>query len=325
METILLDAATRLFGAEVTPEVITALERGASPAPLWRKLAAAGLSDALRSEVQGGVGLSWSAFFPLARAAGAVSLPLPLVETAMLRALLAQPPEGAIAIAPHARRVGEAWACPRVPFGAVADWLALATDDGTWLVPLTPAERVLHGLDADIRLPLTPVGAIALPPEIALAEIGALAQAARIAGALARVLAMSLEHVATRQQFGRKLADFQAVQHQLAQLAEATHLASMACEMGFVAGPPARGALLPALAKARTSALVPQGAAIAHAVHGAMGIAAEFELHIHTRALHSARLAFGTESHWQARIGAAVIASRQTSGEFVDKHLTPPL
>lgn len=71
------------------------------------------------------------------------------------------------------------------------------------------------------------------------------------------------------------------------------------------------------------SALAPQGAAIAHGVHGAMGIAAEFPLQIFTRALHAARLAFGTERVWQARIGAALLASGQSSGAFLDACLTP--
>lgn len=323
IEPLLLDAATRLFTRAVTPDLILSLERGAEAAPLWAMLTEAGLPDALRSEAQGGVSLSWPAFFPLARLAGAFALPLPLIETAMLRSLCDDAPDGGIAIAPHGMREGAGWRAAQVPFGAVADWLALEIEGKALLVPLAGVSRIRRGLDADIELPLNPIGARALAPEIALTEIGALAQAVRIAGALTRLLAMSLEHATTREQFGRKIGAFQAIQHQLAHLAEAVHLASMACEMAFVAGPPRRGALLPALAKARCSALVPQGAAIAHAVHGAMGIAAEFPLGIFTRALHAARLAFGTERHWQETVGQALLASRQTSGDFVDTHLTP--
>lgn len=323
MEALLLDAATRLFTKAVTPDIILSLERGAEAAPLWAKLAEAGLPDALRSEARGGVGLSWAAFFPLARLTGEFALPLPLIETAMLRSLCEDAPDGAIAIAPQVVREGEDWRAAQVPYGAVADWLALEIEGKAMLVPLAGGSRTPRGLDADIDLPRNPIGAHALAPEIALIEMGALAQAARIAGALTRLLAMSLEHATTREQFGRRIGAFQAIQHQLAQLAEAVHLASMASEMGFVAGPPGRGTLLPALAKARCSALVPQGAAVAHGVHGAMGIAAEFPLGIFTRALHAARLAFGTERVWQERVGHALLASRQTSGDFVDTHLTP--
>jgi acyl-CoA dehydrogenase len=325
MDAMLLDAATRLFTGEVTPEVIATLERGGDAAPLWSRLVDAGLTDALRPEALGGVGLSWASYFPLARAAGEFAVPLPLVETTMLRALFEAAPDGPIAIAPHVTREGAGWHAPRVPHGASACWLALDMDGKALLVPLEGAQRSVQGLDADITLPLHPRGAVALPPGIALMEIGALAQSARITGALSRVLAMSLEHVTTREQFGRRIGAFQAVQHQLAQLAEAAHLASMACEMGFIGGPPSRGALLPALAKARCSALVPQGAAIAHAVHGAMGIACEFPLQIFTRALHAGRLAFGTESVWQERVGRELLGGRQTSGDFVDMHLTPHL
>lgn len=325
MESLMLETAHRLLTDTVTPRAIAALEQGGDPAPLWDKLVAAGLADAMRSEARGGAGLSWRAFFPLARLAGEFAMPLPLAETAMLRSLARNAPDGAIAIAPDGTREGTGWRAARVPCGAVADWLAIEIEGKPMLVPLTGATRTRRGLDADINLPLHPPGALALPADVALMELGALVQSARIAGGLSRLLAMSLEHATTRMQFGRRIGAFQVIQHQLAQLTEAVHLASMACEMGFCGGRPARGALLPALAKARCSALVPHGTAIAHGVHGAMGIAAEFPLQIHTRALHAARLAFGTESVWQTRIGEALLASRQTSGVFVDMHLTPNL
>jgi len=324
MDTMLLDAAEKLFAASLSPAVITALESGADALPLWATLTQAGLADVLISETQGGVGLTMAALFPLARAAGEHGVPLPLIETALLRPLTGTLPDGPMAIASTVAHTAAGWHAPRVPFGAVAGVLAVELDGKAQLVPLKHATRQAHGLDADITLtPETLAVALPLPEGTALAELGALAQAARIAGALSKVLAMSIEHATTRAQFGRKIADFQAVQHQLAELAEAVQLASLAAEMGFVAGRPEKGALMPALAKARTSALAARGAAIAHAVHGAMGIAQEFPLQIFTRALHSARLAHGAEGFWQDRLGAALLSSGQTSADFVDTALTP--
>lgn len=324
METMLLDTADKLFAAEITPALITALEAGQRANALWTTLSEAGFCDALLGEDQGGVGLSFAGLFALARAAGTHGVPLPLIETALLRPLTTQAVDGPVAIASAAVRTPEGWHMPRVPFGAVAAALAVEIEGNPALIPLEGAVRHAHGLDADITVTSAMLGtAIPLPKGTALAELGALAQGARMAGALARVLAMSIEHATTRAQFGRKIADFQAVQHQLAELAEAVQLASLAAEMGFAAGPPAKGALMPALAKARTSALAARGAAIAHAVHGAMGIAQEFPLQIFTRALHSARLAHGSEGFWQDRLGAALLSSGQTSADFVDTALTP--
>lgn len=324
METMLLDAAEKLFAAEITPTLIAALEDGQDAQPLWNTLNAAGLADALLREEDGGVGLAFPAFFPLARASGAHGVPLPLIETALLRPLLGQPVAGAVAIASLAHKTLDGWHAARVPYGAVAEALALEIEGKPLLVSLRGAVRTRHGVDADITVTPAMLGAAkALSGGAALAELGALAEAARIAGALSRVLSMSIEHATTRAQFGRKIADFQAVQHQLAELAEAVQLASMAAEMGFIGGRPTKGALMPALAKARTSALAARGAAIAHAVHGAMGIAQEFPLQIFTRALHRARLAHGSEGFWQDRLGAALLSSGQTSADFVDTTLTP--
>ena len=77
--------------------------------------------------------------------------------------------------------------------------------------------------------------------------------------------------------------------------------------MGAQAGlPQSSTALHAALAKARTSAAVPRVAAVAHAVHGAMGITAEYPLHLWMRRLHEWRLDFGAAGRAAATGGGWV-------------------
>src|ERR1700682_6524081 len=56
---------------------------------------------------------------------------------------------------------------------------------------------------------------------------GALVRSAQMAGGLEFLLAQSVKYVTERKQFGRTLASFQAIQHQLALLAGHTAAAGM--------------------------------------------------------------------------------------------------
>jgi alkylation response protein AidB-like acyl-CoA dehydrogenase len=63
---------------------------------------------------------------------------------------------------------------------------------------------------------------------------------------------------------------------------------------------------------------VPQVAAIAHALHGAIGITQEFDLQIYTRRLHEWRLADGSEIYWNRVVGRALLARPgQSASDFV--------
>lgn len=127
--------------------------------------------------------------------------------------------------------------------------------------------------------------------------------AVEMAGIGERLLAMSLDHTNARSQFGKPIGRFQAVQQQLAVMAEQVVLMRIAgqaaCRHGLDAPEPAA-----AVAKSVASAAAPVIAGIAHAVHGAIGITAEFPLHRFTARLHALRMAHGSESYWNERFGA---------------------
>jgi acyl-CoA dehydrogenase len=138
---------------------------------------------------------------------------------------------------------------------------------------------------------------------------GALVRTAQIAGAMQAALELSVEYTRQRQQFGRPLASFQAIQQQLAVLAEETAAAGMAAAAAFRAmdnkGDPSFAI---AAAKLRANRAVTLGAGIAHQVHGAMGFTAEYRLQHLTRRLWTWQSEFGNERYWADRIGAGVAA-----------------
>ncbi|OSZ70905.1 hypothetical protein CAP39_08160 [Sphingomonas sp. IBVSS1] len=132
---------------------------------------------------------------------------------------------------------------------------------------------------------------------------------AKLAGLMDSVLEMTLEWTQTRQQFGKPLAKNQAVQHSLAIMAAETAAAGAAANLAALAlAHPASAALAVAAAKARASEAAGIVAALAHQLHGAIGVTAEHRLHLFTRALWQWRDRAGAEHQHHATLGAAALA-----------------
>ncbi len=136
----------------------------------------------------------------------------------------------------------------------------------------------------------------------------ALLRAGQIAGALEAALEMSVQYTRERQQFGKPLASFQAIQQQLAVFAEETAAAGAAAAAAFRAADRSDAIFEIAAAKLRASQAAGNSAGIAHQVHGAMGFTAEYSLHHLTRRLWAWRSEFGNERHWADEIGTIVAA-----------------
>ena len=139
-------------------------------------------------------------------------------------------------------------------------------------------------------------------------EDEALALVALIGGALERCLELSIEHANTRVQFGKPLGKQQAVQQNLAILAEETAAVAVAAQAAAAARDGGDAAFEIACAKLRANQAAGRGAAIAHQVHGAIGFTQEYPLHRFTRALTYWRSAAGTDAYWANRLGG--LASR---------------
>ncbi|MBV9994877.1 MAG: hypothetical protein JO127_06660 [Caulobacteraceae bacterium] len=144
---------------------------------------------------------------------------------------------------------------------------------------------------------------------LAARSTAAAVDAALMAGAMERVQEMTLEYAMTRRQFGREIAKFQAIQHQAAVMAEEVMAARMAAQLAFVGAPLAIPPERAATAKARAGQAAQTVCAIAHAVHGAIGISHEYPLHELTGRLHRWRRAHGGEGYWARKLGRAALSS----------------
>lgn len=143
---------------------------------------------------------------------------------------------------------------------------------------------------------------------VAARALAAIAAAGQMAGAMEAVQALTIEYASTRKQFGRPISKFQAIQHQIAVLAEEVMAARIAVQAAFVGAPLEVSLQRAAVAKARAGKAAVQVATIAHAVHGAIGMSEEYPLHHFTGRLHRWRRAYGGDSYWAKRLGSWALA-----------------
>jgi acyl-CoA dehydrogenase len=229
-------------------------------------------------------------------------------------------------VEPFARMLTSVSGCGIDP---AAQWQAIEASG--YLDALVPEERGGAGLAlADIEPLIRALGrcAIAAPVAETMAKraldtetlerpLAAVLAAAEIAGLAEKMLEMSLSYANDRVQFGKPIGKLQVIQQQLAVMGEQVLMARMASQIGCSQGlkPTTEVA---AAAKQVASAAVPQIAAIAHAVHGAIGITEEFDLQRYSRRLHALRLEHGSESYWAGILGKARLqADRQSSVDFI--------
>lgn len=307
-----------------TPAVVRAIEGGASAAPLWDAVAGTGLLELLAPEEQGGAALALAELFPVLHLLGRHAVPLPIGESLVARALLpaGQVPDGMLALAPAVRaREGGGWRCPNVPFGALAEHLMADDGEQLLLFSCAGARRERTGIHGSLAATLD-FAADAAPARLprhgdAARAFGAALYAALLSGALARAFDLTLQYGNDRQQFGKAIGKFQAIQHQLAVMAQLVAAARIAAEAAFEASGRAPALLAAAMAKARASEAAAPCASVAHAVHGAIGVTAEYDLQLHTRRLHEWRIAHGSETHWHGVVGQAVLAAGRPLADYV--------
>lgn len=332
MDAMIEDMFARLMAEHCTPAMVRKVEEGngegasATLDALRSEIVQTGLHDALVPEDLGGIGLTLADLVPVFRLIGAHAAPLALAETMIARAILARAgvdaPDGTIVLASATEGSDGRIETPVVPLARTASHILVDCGERMGLFA-TGAEAVIasggrYSLSARLRFDRAAASAW-LDPTATLRPIAALLHAAKMSGAMRKLLEMSVDYANLREQFGRPIGRFQAIQHQLSVMAEEVAAATMAVE---VACDGARDGLWPdvlkaAMAKERTSAVAPSVSAAAHAVHGAIGISAEHDLHLLTRRLREWRVAEGAESYWSREIGIALLSSEKPAVDFI--------
>ncbi|MEU5879680.1 acyl-CoA dehydrogenase [Spirillospora sp. NPDC047279] len=280
----------------------------------WPALVAAGLTGIGVAEEAGGSGGDLADAAAVLRIAAYHAAPVPLAETAWLAGMLLAGaglpfPGGALtaAVAEPSPSAGAAAGSRRVPYARSAERLVVLEEGRVSVydlaaVEITPGANLAGEPRDDVALASARPEATA-PTEITAAAFerrGALARAVQLTGAARRALDLSVRYAGEREQFGRPIGRFQAVQQQLAELAGEVTVADVAVRAA-VRTPDDPVAV--AAAKAAASRAAGPIAAIAHQVHGAIGVTEEHSLRRATLRLWSWREEFGGEAAWAGVLG----------------------
>ncbi|MGB6205862.1 acyl-CoA dehydrogenase family protein [Mycobacterium sp.] len=328
----LYSAAAKLFAAHSRWEDAGEAEVTGWAPNLWNALQQSGFSDVPIPEALGGAGGSVADAVQLLRAAGAHAAPVPLAEAGLVGGwLLASAglalPEGVRTVLPPAatlrldgdRLFGTA---PAVAWGHRAEHL-IGLVDG--VVVLAPGPATSSGGPAVSRganladeprdtvfFDGVPVIACADAPngvtEQTLWERTALGRTALMTGAISAIAAMTLRYSGEREQFGRPIGRFQAVQAHLVTIHQQAAVVASAIDGAVEAVELGRGSFEIACAKLLADRAAQLVTAAAHQTHGAIGMTKEYPLHYLTRRLWAWRDEGGGHHRWADQLGTALVA-----------------
>ena len=293
-------------------------------ATAWRHLEDAGLTRLVSTDSGGGPAEAAVVLRSLARHAVTV----PVAETDLLAGWLtatagiAVPDSGpmTVAVGDATRSGGRITATiPGVPYASSAHVvLALRDADQLLVAARDPQSLTIttgHNAGGEPRDTVTvdePADAfIAIPDATTeLTRRGAWARCMQMIGALDAAVEFSVAHTKERQQFGRPLSAFQAVQHTLAGMAGEVERARAAANLAVAVAAAAdfgfddhRTDYAVTVAKVTLGQVVPSVVTSAHQLHGAIGVTIEHQLWLATMRARSWVDEFGDTAHYAQRLG----------------------
>ena len=316
-EGMVAETAAKIYTDLCGREVPHKAEAGEYPQALWNALTENGLPLAWVSEANGGFGAELDEVFGAIWASAQAASPVPFAETLVANWMLDRaglaPADSSASFAISGRTPSA-----DIPFGMHADKIVLFDE--------THQEISLFDNRLAVRSPeaaLSPDGMTQFIFSGHVAEQSArtslsrraveamilTVRAVQMAGSMETALNLSIDYVSQREQFGRPLSKFQAIQHQLAVAASECAAATMAATQAASAiirhsDDPEQAWHEAVIAKVQIGHSVEAVTVPFHQVHGAMGYTQEYDLHHHTRRLWAWRDALGNEHHWSKMLGA---------------------
>lgn len=315
---------------------------------LWEKLTEQGYTGIIFPEEFGGVGLGKVELALLMEEAGRALLPGPFFSTvalagsvidavagpvdkrkylapicagearstvAYLEANASWNPEDVQIAAANATLTGEKLF---VPDAAVADFIVVVARNGVFVVPAkAPGMQISPMTGMDLTRKLYRVAFNKTPAEkigdvSALArgfDVATVALVSELVGGMQRTLDITVEFAKMRKQFGKPIGQFQAVQHQCADMyletessRSAAYYAAWALEENAPDAPVAVS-----IAKMYASDAARSVGNHGIQVHGGMGFTWENDVHLYYRRAKWSETAFGDSSFHRERIARLVI------------------
>ena len=134
-------------------------------------------------------------------------------------------------------------------------------------------------------------------------ERAAVGKCCEMVGNIQRVLEMTVDYAKERKQFDRPIGSFQIIQHYCADMAtdiDGAKFSTYQAAWMLSEGLPCTKEV--AIAKAWISEASQRVVALAHQIHGAIGVTLEHDLHFYTRRAKAAELAFGDADFYREMV-----------------------
>jgi alkylation response protein AidB-like acyl-CoA dehydrogenase len=291
---------------------------------IWRSLAEAGVTALMVPANHGGLGADPVDLVIACEEIGHHAVPGPAAESlAGVPVLLAGLDDAALAGtpaagAPERLAAGELIATlaapPVLPYAADAEAAGLVLLAGPDRLSAAAPGTSWRSVDAARTLTaVTPAGPLAAGPQAAAAieraiEFGTLACAAQLLGLGRALLDLTAAHARQRVQFGQPVGGFQAVKHQLADVAIGLEFARPLLS-GAAVALAARAAHAPrdvSAAKVACTAAATRAARTALQVHGAIGYTAEHDAGLYLTKVRALGPAWGSQAWHRGRVLAAI-------------------
>ena len=337
LKTMIEQSVMRLFDDQIDRDFMVAVEENGFPHEFWQTIEELGIDRVLASEANGGMDGTWSDCYSVIRACGLHGVPLPIPEAIACHWIMSEAGldnrDGVPAVLVNSLPPADDAAfidapAQAVPWGRDANYFVGLQENanGVDAVLIESSEAAINqdqNLAGDPRdlvsfskanvAARAPVG---LPADT-LRWVMAMMRSAQIAGAGSACLKLGLDYTSEREQFGRPLARFQAIQHHLAnmsgELATVEAMSASAFEsmtkIGLGTAGESKTRFDIAASKCRASDAVEPITKIGHQVHGAIGFTYEYGLHFLTRRLWSWRAEFGGSGEWARYLGQIAVTS----------------
>jgi acyl-CoA dehydrogenase len=276
----------------------------------WPTLVELGLPLVGIDEDRGGSGGSLTDLSVLVQALGRHAISTPLIECAVANWVVATARgEAGRGLRTIAAGGSVGWARHADEIVLYRDGVALLAGARAPGTTIEPGTNVAGEPVDDIRLDAADLTALGPAPfaDAVRARLGLL-RAAALTGAVAGAYELTRAHVTTREQFGRPLVRIPAVAANLAMIKAALIESEAALAR-------ASEASLASVAAARVIAgrAATRTARIAHQLHGAIGVTAEYSLHRFTKRLWAWRDADTTEHEWSVLLGELAAAGGEAA------------
>lgn len=273
--------------------------RGQDFEAAWPRLEEAGFGLLLLPEDAGGFGGDWGDLAAVMRLAGKHALAAPLGEHVIAQRLLR---DGGVA----SKGLVTLAAGNAAPWGRCGK--AIVGDDaGLHLADVDATHGQSAAGEPRDSIKWGPAAAIPLGTNADLGALTAFLRVCQTAGALDAALELAIDHTSQREQFGRQLSKFQAVQQSIAMLAMEAAAVNCAAQGAAAAldrfGYGGEASFEIGAAKLRANIAIKSGNAIAHQVHGAIGFTQDYPLHELTRRMMGWRSEGGNDAFWSKRLG----------------------